>query len=125
MDATEQAQGKRAEYLAGLRQLEKERKQRRLDRHRRAMQAARKAAGVLRERFGVQRVRAFGSLLRPEKFHLRSDIDLAIEGLDPMQLLKAWSAASAVAPEFQFDLVTPEECRPVIWGVVEAEGRDL
>jgi predicted nucleotidyltransferase len=89
------------------------------------MQAARAAAAVLHERFGAERVRAFGSLLRPAAFNLRSDIDLAVEGIDPLLLLKAWSAASAVAPGFEFDLVIPEECRPAVWAAVEAEGIDL
>ena len=125
MSASRLTPQKQAEYIAGLQQLELDIKQCRLDRHRRALQAARAAAAVLRKRFPITRVRAFGSVLNPESFHLHSDIDLAVEGIDPMQLLKAWSAASAVAPEFDFDLVTQEECRPVVWAAVEKEGIDL
>lgn len=112
-------------YHSYWRQKEASQHKERLERGQRAMQAARDAAQVLRERFGAQRVRIFGSTLHPESFHARSDIDLAVEGIDPLQILKAWCAASAAAPEFEFDLVTPDECRPEIWASVEAEGVDL
>lgn len=123
--ASEITEAKWAEYAAGWRRLEAERKAQRLERHARARQAVQAAADVLRERFGARRVRALGSVLYPESFHLRSDIDLAAEGIAPLQVLKAWCAISAVAPEFEFDLITPDECRPEIWASVEAEGIDL
>jgi predicted nucleotidyltransferase len=94
-------------------------------RYERARRAAQAAAEVLRQRFSARRVRLFGSALTAQVFRKRSDIDLAVEGIDPMMVLKAWCAASAVAPEFEFDLVTPDECRPEIWAAVEAEGVDL
>ncbi|MFQ5595518.1 MAG: nucleotidyltransferase family protein [Anaerolineae bacterium] len=47
----------------------------------RAWQVARQAAQLLRERYGVSRVRVFGSLLHPNYFHAGSDVDLAVEGL--------------------------------------------
>ena len=123
--ASEVSQAKWAEYAAGWHQLEADRKAQRLERHARARQAAQVAAAVLRERFGARRVRALGSVLYPESFHLHSDIDLAAEGIAPLQVLKAWCAISAIAPEFEFDLITPDECRPEIWASVEAEGIDL
>jgi len=116
---------KLAEYRAGWREREARKRQERQERHSRAWQAVQDAARVLRESFGAQRVRAFGTVLHPEAFHLRSDIDLAAEGIDPLRVLKAWCAVSAVAPEFEFDLVTPDECRPEIWASVETEGVEV
>jgi predicted nucleotidyltransferase len=79
----------------------------------------------LREQFGASRVRLFGSLLYPQSFHKHSDIDLAVEGMDLSLVLKAWCAVSASAPDFEFDLVTPDECRPEIWTSIESEGIEL
>ena len=97
----------------------------RLTWQKRTHQAARSAAGILREQFGASRVRLFGSLLYPQSFHKHSDIDLAVEGMDLSLVLKAWCAVSASAPDFEFDLVTPDECRPEIWTSIESEGIEL
>ena len=114
-----------SEYFVGLRRREAEKRQQRLDRHERAQKAVRTAAEVLRKRFDASRVRAFGSVLHPESFHLRSDIDFAVEGIDPLLLLKTWCAISTAAPGFEFDLVTPAECRPDVWAYVESEGVEI
>ena len=116
---------KLAEYRAAWQERHTRKRQELLARQARARQVAQAAAGILRTRFGAKRVRLFGSVLTPTIFHTRSDIDLAVEGIDPMQVLKAWCAVSALAPEFEFDLVIPEECRPEIWSSVETEGIDL
>jgi predicted nucleotidyltransferase len=114
-----------SEYFVGLRRREAEKRQQRLDRHARAQKAIRTAAKVLRKRFDATRVRAFGSVLHAESFHLRSDIDIAVEGINPLLLLKAWCAISSAAPGFEFDLITPEECRSEVWAYVESEGVDV
>ena len=116
---------KMAEYRAGWKEREARERSARQERYARAWKAAKAAANILRESFGANRVRVFGTVLHPEVFHLLSDIDLAAEGIDPLLVLKAWCAVSAVAPEFEFDLITPDECRPEIWASVEAEGVDV
>ena len=118
-------EAKLAKYRLAWQKRETERRQALVERGARARQAASSAAHILRERFGARRVRLFGSLLYPETFHKRSDIDLAAEGIEPRWVLKAWCAISAAAPEFVFDLVTPDECRQVIWDSVELEGVEL
>ena len=118
-------ESKLAEYRFTWQKREDERRQALLERQKRAHQAARSAAVILREQFGAIRVRLFGSLLFPNTFQQRSDIDLAAEGIDPSQVLKGWCEISAAAPEFIFDLVTPDECRPEIWISIEIEGIDL
>lgn len=120
-----EARAASSEYFIGLRQREAEKRRQRLDRHARAEKAVRTAAEVLRKHFDATRVRAFGSVLHPESFHLRSDIDIAVEGIDPLLLLKAWCAISSAAPGFEFDLVTPDECRPDVWTYVESEGVEV
>ncbi|MGD9146966.1 MAG: nucleotidyltransferase domain-containing protein [Anaerolineae bacterium] len=58
-------------------------------RHQRAWEIARQAADLLRYEYGVDRVALFGSLVRSERFHTRSDIDLAVCGLDEKYYYRA------------------------------------
>lgn len=114
-----------APYIAGLVARERQRRRRLHRRALQAMEAARQAAALLRQHYKVTRVRVFGSVLRPERFHERSDIDLAVEGLPAEAYLRAWALLNGPGIEFEIDLVTPEECRPAIWESVEREGVDL
>ena len=59
----------------------------------RAWEAAREAAHILKGRFGADRVRVFGSLVHEEMLHSGSDIDLAVEGLRPIDY---WEALASV-----------------------------
>ena len=47
----------------------------------RAWGVAHQAARLLRQRYGVTRVRVFGSLFQPSQFHTESDVALVVEGL--------------------------------------------
>ena len=105
-----------APYIAGLVRRERARRRRMRQRATQALEAARAAADLLRRRYGATRVRLFGSVLHPErfhersdvdlavevgqapttraqdrKFHERSDVDLAVEGLAPQDYLSAWA----------------------------------
>jgi len=114
-----------APYIAGLVRRERARRWQRRERAARALEAARTTADLLRQRYGVTRVRVFGSVLHPERFHERSDIDLAVEGLDPQDYLRAWALVNGPGSEFEIDLITPAECRPAIWQRAEQEGVEL
>ena len=116
-----------APYIAGLVARERARRRRMRRRAAQAVEAARAAARLLRRRFGATRVRLFGSALYPERFYEHSDVDLAVEGLDPKDYLRAWVAVNEpdICGDFEFDLVTPDMCRPAIWESVEREGVDL
>jgi len=50
---------------------------------------------MLVREFGASRVYLFGSLAREGRFHERSDVDLAVEGIAPERFFKAWAAADA------------------------------
>ena len=97
-------------------------RQRRLDR---GWAVARKAAGLLRGRFAVQRVAVFGSLAHPELFHMRSDVDLAVWGLDPRDFLRAVAAVIGLDPEIGVDLIAFEEAPESLRDLIEAEGASL
>lgn len=92
-------------------------------RHARAWEVALQAAHLLKTEFGASRVAVFGSLLYPERFHLRSDIDLA--AWDVQHYFRAVSRLLDLAPEFEIDLVPMEDAREGIARVVLREGKDL
>ena len=83
---------------------------------------ARKAAALLHERFAAQRVTVFGSLLHPEHFHRRSDVDLAVWGLDEGDYLRAVAAVTALDKEISVDLIAVEEAPESLCDLIRAEG---
>jgi predicted nucleotidyltransferase len=54
-----------------------------------------RVAEVLVRDFGATRVYLFGSLLQEGRFHERSDVDLAVEGIAPERFFKTWAAVGA------------------------------
>lgn len=88
----------------------------------RAHKAAHKAAALLVGEFGVSKVKIFGSLVHPELFHSRSDIDLAAWGLDEFDYYRAVGQLQAVDPEFSIDLVRIEEASESIRKRIQDEG---
>ena len=92
-------------------------------RRQRAWEVARQAALILKDEFGVSRVVVFGSLLHTERFHWRSDIDLAV--WDIQHYFRAVARLMDLDPEIEFDLVPFEDARPGILAVIQEEGIDL
>ena len=86
-----------------------------------AWQVARRAAQLLRERYGVGRVRVFGSLVHPAQFHAGSDVDLAVEELAVRDYWDALADVLFLDDEITVDLVDPDTCPPAIWAIVERE----
>jgi predicted nucleotidyltransferase len=66
----------------------------------------------------------FGSLLDPQRFHLSSDIDLAVEGLAPLDYFTAVAQLQDLSP-FKIDLVRLERCKPSLKAAILAEGKRL
>ena len=95
------------------------------DRMAHAWRVARRAAQLLREKYGVNRVRVFGSLLYADQFHARSDIDLAVEGLAVQDYWDALADVLFLDDEITIDLVDPSTCLPAVWMHVEREGVDV
>ena len=87
-----------------------------------AWEVARRAAAVLKEEFGASRVALFGSLARPEHFHLSSDVDLAVWGLDERLYFRAVARLLDLNPAIEVDLVEVEQARPALQAVIQREG---
>ena len=76
--------------------------------------------------FGARKVYLFGSLVDESLVHDRSDIDLAVEGLDVKLYWEALSALWALLPEgAELDLVPLESAWPSLAERVRAEGELL
>lgn len=76
-----------------------------LERRERALQVARTAARILKEDFGAGRVLLFGSLATQSWFHIRSDVDLAADGLGREDYWRADCRLEEIAEGFEIDLV--------------------
>ncbi|MGH2521032.1 MAG: nucleotidyltransferase family protein [Anaerolineales bacterium] len=104
----------RARKLARQQRLEQRRTQ--------AWAVAQHAAVVLKEEFGATRVGVFGSLLHPDLFYERSDVDLAVWGLDERLYHRAHARLLSLDPTLEVDLIEVEHARPALQAVIEREG---
>jgi uncharacterized protein len=86
---------------------------------------ARLAANFLNKNFGVRKVFVFGSLLNEELFHLKSDIDLAVLGLDEKHYYRAQGQLLALDPEFEIDLILMEDASESLKEKIESEGIEI
>jgi uncharacterized protein len=91
----------------------------------RAWETARRAAALLKEQYGVRRVILFGSLSREEPFSQRSDVDLAVWGLEERAYYRAVSHLLDLDPSISVDLVRAEDMAAGLLAVIESEGISL
>jgi predicted nucleotidyltransferase len=114
-----------AVYRATARRQEEERRREQAQRTERALVQARRAAALLKERFGARQVVLYGSLARQDFFHQRSDIDLAVRGIETKDFWRAWAALDTLELEFEINLVDAESVSPVLRALLEEEGVEL
>ncbi len=95
-------------------------------RRRRARKTARRVAEYLRHAYGAARVVLFGSMAGDEvPLGPRSDIDLAVRGLDKADYFEAVARVQDEAAPFRVDLVRLEQCPASLRNAVRREGRDI
>jgi len=95
-------------------------------RRRRAQETARHVAEYLRRAYGVDRVVLFGSMDGDEvPLGPRSDIDLAVEGLEKAGDFEAVARVQDEAAPFPVDLVRLEQCPASLREAVRREGREI
>ncbi len=90
------------------------------ERYKKALQEANQAAILLKEKYGAQTVWIFGSLANKEKFHSKSDIDLAETGIPEDRFYAAVGAVNR--GNFKVDLVDKDDCREIIRKAIKKEG---
>lgn len=91
----------------------------------RAWRVARKAARILRAEFGVEKLVVFGSLVHPDLFHERSDVDLAVWGLSGRAYYRAVSLLLDIEPSISVDLIAFEDARPALQAVIVRDGQEV
>ena len=116
---------KMAVYRATARQREQARRAAVEARRVCALALAQTASQLLKQQFGAQRVVLFGSILTPAFFHERSDIDLAVWGLNERLYLRALGRLLDLDPNFEFDLVEFEVAPPRLQASIQKEGQEL
>ena len=58
----------------------------------------------------------------PALFHRRSDVDLAVWGLDEKDYYRAVVSLLSLSPEIEMDLIEVERARPALQAVIERDG---
>lgn len=115
---------KYAAYLPGIQRRWRERHNELVRRRDDAWAAARRIATLLRTHYNATQVIAFGSIVHPDRFDERSDIDLAVTGISPDAFFGAWAAAGTDCA-LSLDLVDLRDCSPALRKLVEQEGVSL
>lgn len=88
----------------------------------RAWQLIPKLAKLLREEFGAETIKVFGSAIDVAYFSAESDIDLAAWGISSKHYFAAALAVDEYNSEFKVDLVDPEQCRSQLREKIDKEG---
>jgi predicted nucleotidyltransferase len=96
-----------------------------LARRERALQVAREAGRILREIFGASHVFLFGSLATESWFHIRSDVDLAVEGLRPEDYWRADCRLESIGDGLEIDLVDMRTAPPGLKQAIHRDGKEI
>jgi predicted nucleotidyltransferase len=114
-----------ASYREGARRRQEAERWALVAREERAWALARHVADLLRERFAIERVVVFGSLVHPGCFTPWSDVDIAVWGLRPEETFRAIGLAMDAAAQIAVNLVDVGACRASLLEVIEREGVGL
>lgn len=90
-----------------------------------AYEVASRAAATLKAEFSATRVVVFGSLVNPELFHSRSDIDLAVWGLKERDYYRAVGMLQGLDPDFSIDLIMFEDASVELQRIILNTGMEL
>ena len=84
-----------------------------------------KIASILKEKYGAEKVIVFGSLLKKNKFHKRSDIDLAVKGIEDHIFYEAYGKIIGEYTDFEVDLIDMKDCKKSLLKVIKEEGKEI
>jgi len=91
----------------------------------RAWTIAKQAAAILRAQFGVHRIVVIGSLTYKQRYHQRSDVDLAVWELSEKKYYRAVARLLHLDPRHEIDLVRIEDVSDSLRKHIEQEGIEL
>jgi len=111
-------------YRATMRRREARARRAQEQRRQQARAIARRVARFLRDEYGASRVVLFGSMAREGRLGPRSDVDLAVWGLDAEDYYEAVARAQD-GEDVQVDLIRMEDSPESLRDVVRREGREL
>lgn len=109
-----------AVYRRTALQRQAQRQQLREERRAAALAFAQDAAALLKNAYGAERVILFGSLARQGIFDERSDVDLAVQGLDERRYCRALAQLMNLQPDISVDLIRLEEASPSLADAIHA-----
>jgi len=89
------------------------------------MTVAQQATELLKQEFRVEKVVLFGSMRSPDRVHERSDVDLAVWGLNPKHYYRAVGQLQGLHPDLSVDLVEAETASPHMLRQIETTGITL
>ena len=112
-------------YRTALARREARERQVQARRKKRAMNTARRISAWLKQTYGVARVVLFGSVATNRRLRSRSDIDVAVWGLDAASYYEAVAQVQDEAMPFTVDLVRIEQCPHSLRAVIGKEGVEL
>lgn len=79
----------------------------------------------LKKQFSVRRVMLFGSLVHRAWYVPDSDVDLAVEGLDPKLYWKAWGLVEDIIATHPVDLIDIKTAGESLRQAIERDGVEL
>ena len=90
-----------------------------------AWENAKLISKLLKKKYKADYIIVFGSLTDKKRFHKKSDIDLAVSGIDDERFYDAYGEITGKYTEFMVDLVDIEDCNPSFLEVIKKEGIEI
>jgi predicted nucleotidyltransferase len=109
-------------YRASAQKRQQQKRDRLYQRHQMGLAVAQQASELLKQNFHAQKVVLFGSMRSLDKIHDRSDVDLAVWGLDPKDYFRAVGQLVSLHPDISVDLVEAESAPQRLLREIETTG---
>ncbi len=117
-------QEQRRRYESGWLKRRKEKEANLKQKHKLALKKAKTIARLLKNKYGIQKVVLFGSLVN-DKFWEHSDIDIAVYGMDVERYLDILWEVYQIALPFKIDMIPVEKATGKLVKKIEQEGEEL
>lgn len=117
-------------YRTSAQKRQQQKRDRLQQRQRLGLIVAQQASELLKRDFQAEKVVLFGSMRfalsaaeqSPDRIHERSDVDLAVWGLNPQDYFQAVGQLLALHPDISVDLVEVETASPRLRQAIETTG---